>query len=170
MPEENLGLEEFSDQGAPSTEPDHFDQLISDAEKVESQQQIDAATSHGNALTQDQFIEFYADAFTGAAHLTRLKSLAIDVSDDQARRGLVGLYKTCCRYPWMNWALKPGGEQMMDLFAVMTLFGGMATGVAAEIKERKQSSEAPAPSEPTQSGEDPMAAFEKDRMKAAHEG
>lgn len=116
----------------------------------------------GVAVPEDAmgFEEWYREAWIGGHEavniVLRTQSLDAAPKAPHGRRAALGVYRTCCRVPMLNFVLRPGPEWARDLAAVAVYAYFTGAGVASELMERKAQAAAAAASSET-AGQDPNA-------------
>ncbi len=126
--------EASSEEGQPSTEPDHFDELIASETKAEQAQQAQVATAA--MLGPNEFHAVFCVGFSTASHMTGLKSLEVNKDDAAAQNCTRALYETIQDIPLLHFLLQPQNKWFERAIAIGAFAVPMAAAVSAEIEER----------------------------------
>ena len=148
------------DGSLPSDLPDHFDELIGEAEISLG---IKPAPSHA-MLSADDFHKVFVGGFNFSHHISGLKSLKVDGNHDAARDASKAIYDTIIDVPMLHFILKPGGKWMERGFAVAAFTFPMAQALNAELAAKRHTPSPGAPAAQTKVSPTPTAPGDPDDM------
>ncbi len=117
-----------------STEPDHFDDLLS-APDIEVQRAPGEVPP--GMLGKDEFFKVFCMVFKVASIGANLQSMNVDPHDEGARAASDAVYETCAEIPALNFILKPQGRVMGRVVTIGMFVVPMAMNVQAEIAARQ---------------------------------
>lgn len=125
----------FSDS-LPNDLPDHFDELIGEAEV-----KLGLKSAPGpELLSPEEFNAVFCGSFKFAHHLSGLKALNIGPHNEEAARGASrAIYDTLLDIPMLRGLLNPGlgGKWLERGFAVAALTVPMAQAINAELAAKR---------------------------------
>lgn len=127
--------------------PDHFDNLISEAEAAEPvdvPEHVDAAViGHDGLYTYEKFRETLTGGLMGAGQITALQTLLISPEMPTFPAASKALYETIKETSALHFLLRPGGKWFMRATAIGAFAVPVAMGCAAELKARRAVPEKP---------------------------
>lgn len=86
------------------------------------------------ALPFDAWYETFVELHDDAGTMLELQSPSIWVRRPLGRPAAQALYRTCCRYKWLHWALFKGASQWRDALVILLYTGPLAMAIRYEMQ------------------------------------